>query len=56
MKNLNELRTEYTQMPLYSLEKIAIEDYAIDDNLIKSVNKKSLIDMMVAIEFKNFYK
>lgn len=56
MKNLNELRKEYTQMPPHCLEKIAIDDYAIDKKLIKSSNSKTLIDLMIAVEFKNYYK
>lgn len=56
IKNLNELRNEYIQMPMLSLEKIAIEDCAIDKKLIKSSSNKTLIDMMISIEFKNYYK
>ena len=56
MINLNELRKEYTQMPTHCLEKIAIEEYAIDKKLIKLSNNKTLIDLMIAVEFKNSYK
>jgi hypothetical protein len=56
MINLEQLRKDYTQMPIGYLQKIANEDYAIDKKLIKSYDNKSLIDNMIAIEFKNYYK
>ncbi len=56
MKNLNELRSEYVQMPNDSLQKIAINEYAMSKNDIKSFDTKTLIDNMIAIEFNNYYK
>lgn len=56
MENLNKLRNEYTQMPMHCLERIANDDYAIDKKVIKSSNTKTLVDLMIAVEFKNFYK
>lgn len=56
MEKLDELRKEYTQMPSHCLEKIAIDNYAIDKKIIKSSNNKTLIDLMIAVEFKNCYK
>ena len=56
MNNLTKLRNEYTQMPFDSLKKLALDTYALTKSDIKSLCSKTLIDTMIAIEFKNCYK
>ena len=38
------------------LKKLAFESYALTKRDIKSMDVKSLIDNMIAVEFKNCYK
>lgn len=56
MTELNKLRNEYTQMPKHYLEKLAKENYHIESDTIKESDTKSLIQLMIAIEFENYYK
>lgn len=56
LQDLTKLRNEYTQLPMDYLKKLAIESYALTKSEIKSMDVKSLIDTMIAVEFKNCYK
>lgn len=56
MKLLNNLRIEYTKMPENHLKEVAVKSYAFDSDDVKEMDKKTLIENMIAIEFRNYYK
>lgn len=54
--NLKELRNEYVKLDEINLKQIAKDSYNLSTKDIKSMNKKSLIDTLLGIEFSNMYK
>lgn len=56
MNDLTKLRNEYTQMPIDYLKTVAIQTYGLAKSDIKSLCSKTLVDKMIAVEFKNCYK
>jgi hypothetical protein len=53
---ISQLKTEYNQMPEAHLKMVAIASYGLSKKDISLMDKNSLIDSMLSIEFKNAYK
>ena len=54
--NLEKLKREYKVLPEFQLKKLAIDSYGLIYKDIKNLAKDSIIEKMLAIEFKNCYK
>lgn len=50
------MQLEFNAMPEYHLKDVAIKSYGLTKKSVSKMEKKTLVDFMISVEFKNAYK